>query len=57
MRIYDVLGREVATIVNRELAPGRYDFEWDATGFSSGVYFYRLIAGDFTVTRKMAVIK
>jgi len=55
--IYDVLGREVATLVNQQLKPGTYEVEWDAGNYPSGVYFYKLKAGDFTDTRKMILIK
>jgi hypothetical protein len=42
--IYDVLGREITTLVNEQLKPGTYEVEWDGTNFTSGVYFYRLEA-------------
>ncbi|MBM2840924.1 MAG: FlgD ig protein [Bacteroidetes bacterium] len=57
LKLYDVLGREVATLLNEELIPGRYSKEWDATGFSSGVYFYRLKAGMFVETRKLLLLR
>jgi len=43
--VYDLLGREIAIIVNDRLAPGNYTRQWDATGLPSGVYFFRLRAG------------
>lgn len=55
--IYDLLGREVATLVNEELKPGTYETDWDASNYSSGVYFYKLVAGDFTETKKMVLMK
>ncbi len=55
--IYDVLGKEVDVRVNEELKPGSYQVQWDATGFSSGVYYYKLISGDYSQTRKMVLIK
>jgi len=55
--IYDILGREVATLVNEKLSPGTYEVEWDASNYPSGVYFYKLTAGDFTQTKKMLLIK
>ena len=61
--IYDMLGREVATLVNEELKPGTYEVEWDGSGFSSGVYFYALVVGENTnnggyrQTNKMVLIK
>jgi photosystem II stability/assembly factor-like uncharacterized protein len=55
--IYDLLGREVTTLVNEELKPGTYQADWDASGFSSGVYFYKITAGDFVETKKMVLMK
>jgi hypothetical protein len=55
--IYDVLGRNVATLVNEGLKPGTYEAEWDGTNYSSGVYFYTLITGDFIETKKMVLVK
>ncbi len=55
--VYDILGREIAPLVNQQLKPGTYDVEWDGSNYPSGVYFYKLTAGDFTETRKMIMIK
>jgi hypothetical protein len=55
--IYDILGREAATLVNQQLKPGTYEVEWDGTKYASGVYFYKLITSDFTETKKMVLIK
>jgi hypothetical protein len=61
LKIYDILGREVATLVNERLSPGIYEVEWDASVYSSGVYFYKLIVSDastpLSITRKMVLIK
>jgi len=57
LNIYDVLGREVATLVNEELNAGTYTVQWDASGFPSGIYFYRLNAGNFVETKKMLMLK
>jgi len=57
LRVFDILGREVATIVDEKLNPGTYTRQWDATGFSSGVYFYRMQAGGFVETRKLLLIR
>lgn len=57
LNIYDALGREVATLVNEQLAPGTYETEWNASDFPSGVYFYKLKAGDFTDTKRMIMLK
>jgi hypothetical protein len=57
LKIYDVLGNEVATLVNEEKAPGKYEVEFNATQLPSGFYLYRLTAGDFVQTKKMILIK
>ena len=50
LTVYDALGREVAALVNEELKPGSYEVEFDGSNYPSGVYFYRLTAGDYTET-------
>jgi len=55
--VYDVLGREVMTLVNDVMQPGEYNALFDASTLSSGVYFYRLEAGSFTDTKKMLLVK
>jgi len=55
--IYDVLGREVAMLVNEQLKPGSYEVEWDGSNFASGIYFYQLVTGDFVQTKRMVLIK
>lgn len=55
--VFDVMGREVMTLVNERMAPGKYEANWDASAFSSGVYFYRMSAEGFVETRKMMVVK
>jgi len=57
LKVYDVLGNEVATLVNEEKSPGNYEVEWNASGFASGVYFYRLKAGDFNSVKKLVLMK
>ncbi len=57
LSVYDLLGRKVATLVNKELKPGTYDVNWDASDFPNGVYFYKLTAGSFSETKKMVLIK
>jgi hypothetical protein len=57
VKVFDVLGREVATLVNEVKEPGRYTVEFDASSLSSGVYFYRLSAGQYVECRKMIVMK
>jgi len=55
--IYDILGTEIATLANEKKAAGNYVVEFDASGLSSGIYFYTLRSGSFTQTRKMIVLK
>jgi hypothetical protein len=55
--VYDILGREVASLVNEQLKPGSYEVEWNASNYPSGVYFYKLTTGSFNETKKMVLIK
>src|SRR4030095_2049376 len=55
--VYDILGREAAILVNEELNPGTYEIEWNSSAYSSGIYYYRLILGDFSQTMKMILAK
>lgn len=55
--VYDLLGREIKTIVNQNQKAGTYTVQFDGTGLTSGVYFYKLITNDFTETRKMMLVK
>lgn len=55
--VYDILGKEVATLVNEPLAPGSYEISFDASKLTSGLYFYKLISGTFTQTKKMVLLK
>jgi len=57
INIYDLLGREVATLFNGNQKAGRFELEWNAKSFSSGIYFYNLRAGSFYQTKKMVLIK
>ena len=57
LKIYDVLGREVRTLVNEVKTPGSYTVDFNASDFSSGVYFYRLQANEFTDIKRMMLIK
>jgi photosystem II stability/assembly factor-like uncharacterized protein len=57
LKVYDVLGNEISTLVNEKIPAGSYEFDFDATGLPSGIYLYRLQAGDFVDTRKMILIK
>jgi len=57
LQVYDALGRLVKTLINQPLKTGEYEVNFDGTNLPSGVYFYKLSAGDFTLTRKMVLIK
>jgi hypothetical protein len=57
LKVFDLLGREVATLVNENLTAGSYRVKFDASGLASGVFFYRLVAGGQALTRKMVVAK
>ena len=57
LKVYDILGRKVATIEDEEEKPGTYDVTWNAINVPSGVYFYQLEAGNFIQTKKMIVLK
>ena len=57
LKVYDILGREVSTLVNQKQNPGYYEVDWDASIHPSGVYFYRLQTGDYVETKKMLMIK
>jgi hypothetical protein len=57
LKVYDISGKEISTLVSAKLNPGTYETEFDASDISSGTYFYRLTAGDETLTKQMTVIK
>jgi photosystem II stability/assembly factor-like uncharacterized protein len=57
LKVYDLLGREVAIILNEELSAGNHTKQWNALGFPSGVYFYRLQAGSFSETKKLILLR
>jgi hypothetical protein len=57
LRIFNVLGQEVATLVDGEVEAGRHQARWNPAGFASGVYLYRLRANDFLETKKMLMVR
>ncbi|MCI0448509.1 MAG: T9SS type A sorting domain-containing protein, partial [Chlorobi bacterium] len=57
LKIYNVLGSEIAELVNEYKQTGSYEVEWDASNFPSGVFFYELLAGPFKVRKKMVLVK
>ena len=57
LKVYDMMGNEIATLLDEKLLPGEYDVEFDATGLPCGIYFFRLQAGNYSETRKMVLIR
>jgi len=57
LKIYDLLGTEVAVLVNEEKQPGVYEVQFDASNLSSGIYYYKLVSGNFIETKKMVLLK
>jgi len=57
LKVYDILGNEITTLVNEELPAGEYEVEFDGSGLTSGIYFYQLKAGNFIETKKMILMK
>jgi hypothetical protein len=57
IRVYNILGQEVAIIANQDFAPGKYTFNFDASNLSSGIYFYKLVGENVNITKKMMLLK
>ena len=57
LTIYNLRGEEVAFLIDGTVSAGNHQVIWDASGFASGIYFYRIQAGDFVQTRKMLLLK
>lgn len=57
LNVYDILGREIVSLVNQKLQPGNYEAIFDAGNLSSGMYLYKLIHGNFTTTKKLLLVK
>ena len=57
LAIYDITGREISELVNQELSAGSYEYVFNAHGFTSGIYFFRLTTGDYSETKKMTLLK
>jgi hypothetical protein len=57
LKIYNLLGQEVAALVSEKLTPGNYKYTWDASGFASGLYYYQIKSSEFQKVKKMIVIK
>jgi len=57
LSIYNLLGQKVVTLINERQKPGSYQVEWDANGFPSGIYYYRLTSGEFVDTKKLVLLR
>jgi hypothetical protein len=57
LKIYDILGKEVKTLVNEQKTKGRYEINFDASNLSSGVYIYRIQVNDFVSSKKMILLR
>ena len=57
LKIFNSLGEEVETLVAQELNTGNYKYNWNADGLTSGIYFYKIEAGEFVSTKKMILLK
>ncbi len=57
LKVYDILGKEIATLVNERMQPGTYEVSFDGSGYPSGIYFYSFTSGIFSETKKMILIK
>ena len=57
MSVYNLLGQKVATLVNERQQAGYHRVEWDASGFASGIYYYRIEAGEFQDVKKMILLR
>ena len=57
IKVYDVLGNEISSLINEEKPAGQYELTFDGTDLPSGVYFYQLKVGDFVLTKKMLLLK
>ncbi len=57
LKIFNIIGQEVATLVNENLSAGNYSFNWNANDQPSGIYFYNLQTGKFVETKKMILLK
>jgi photosystem II stability/assembly factor-like uncharacterized protein len=57
LKVYDITGREILTLVNEQLSPGTYEVTFDGSNYPSGVYYYQLLIGDFKETKKLLLLK
>ena len=57
LKVYDILGKEVATLINKEIRAGSYTFNFNAQNLASGIYFYRLSTNNYNAVRKMILLR
>jgi Secretion system C-terminal sorting domain/X-Pro dipeptidyl-peptidase C-terminal non-catalytic domain len=57
LSVFNITGREVTVLIDENYKAGTYEIDWDASGYSTGVYFYKMTAGDFTSVKKMMLVK
>ena len=57
LKIYNVIGKEIATLIDKEMFPGIYELPWDASKVASGIYFYQLSGENFIQTKKMILLR
>jgi hypothetical protein len=57
LKIYNILGKEIETLINEERSSGRYEVDFDASKLASGIYFYQLKTNDYIDTKKMILLK
>jgi hypothetical protein len=55
--VYDILGKEIITLLNEHLQPGNHEIEFNAEDLPSGIYYYRLAVGEFSLTKKMVLLR
>jgi Secretion system C-terminal sorting domain len=57
IKVYNLLGKEIATLVNDKKSAGSYSVDFNTNNFASGIYFYKLLSGTYTATKKMVILK
>jgi hypothetical protein len=57
LKVFDIMGREIAILVNGEMFAGNHTQKWNPSNISSGIYFYRLEAGSYTETKKLVLLR
>jgi hypothetical protein len=55
--VYNILGQHITTLISEKLLPGNYKYVWDASGYSSGVYYYQIVTESYTDTKKLILLR